>query len=183
MATRFRKYFKQCKGKRSEGDRYGKVVEKGIECDGKRSKVCPEGVPSLCGAWAIDYRELNGRWVSKVFPCINKTQAVELLEEIRGNIRRQIFGLPIKKQIPTLGEYAKIYLDLCKNEKENTFAAKKRAITPLICSLGEYQLDKITPFIIEKYRITRKEKDGVKDSSINIDIAILSHIYTVAIKR
>ncbi|MBM2834813.1 MAG: xerD 1 [Candidatus Brocadiaceae bacterium] len=34
----------------------------------------------------------------------------------------------------------------------------------------------------EGYRIDRKEKDRVKDSSINIDVAILSHIYTVAIK-
>lgn len=95
-----------------------------------------------------------------VFPGINKTQAVELLEEIRGNIRRQIFGLPTKKQTPTLGEYARIYLDLCKSEKENTVAAKKRAITVLTFSLGEYQLDKITPFIIEKYRINRKANNS-----------------------
>src|SRR3989304_8398117 len=55
-------------------------------------------------------------------------------------------------------------------------------VTTLTRYLGEYPLDKISPFIIEKYRINRKEKDGVKDSSINIDIAILSHIYSVAIK-
>ncbi|OHB34270.1 MAG: hypothetical protein A2Y09_02715 [Planctomycetes bacterium GWA2_39_15] len=47
---------------------------------------------------------------------------------------------------------------------------------------GDYPLDKITPFVIEKYRIDRKEKDKVKDSGINIDGAILSHIYTTAIK-
>ena len=182
MAVRFRKYFHQCKGKRTEGDRYGKVITNGIECEGKRSRVCPEGVPSPCGAWAIDYRELNGRWVSKVFPGINKTQATELLEEIKGNIRRQIFGLPIKRQIPTLGEYARIYLDLCKSEKENTFSMKRTAIKALTRYLGEYPLDKITPFIVERYRIERKEKDGVQDSSINIDFAILSHIFTVAIK-
>ena len=34
----------------------------------------------------------------------------------------------------------------------------------------------------EGYRIDRKEKDRVKDSSINIDISILSHVYTTAIK-
>ncbi|HHT9146526.1 MAG TPA: tyrosine-type recombinase/integrase, partial [Candidatus Wunengus sp. YC61] len=110
------------------------------------------------------------------------TQAVELLEEIRGNIRRQIFGLPIKRQIPTLGEYARIYLDLCKSEKENTFSMKRTAIKALTRYLGDYPLDKITPFIVERYRIERKEKDGVQDSSINIDFAILSHIFTVAIK-
>lgn len=62
MATRFRKYFKQYTGTRAKGDRYGKVIG-GIRCEGKRSsKVCPENVPSPCGAWAIDYRELDGRW-------------------------------------------------------------------------------------------------------------------------
>ncbi len=75
MAVRFRKYFHQCKGKRTEGDRYGKVVVKGVECEGKRGKYCPGGVPMPCGAWAIDYRELNGRWVSKVFPGINNTNS------------------------------------------------------------------------------------------------------------
>ncbi|GEM_PF-1362903 len=181
MAVRFRKYFPQCKGKRSEGDRHGKVVG-GIACEGRRGKHCPAGVPSPCGAWAVDYREFDGRWVSKVFPGINKTQAGELLEEIKSNIRRRIFGLPTKRKIPTLGEYALTYLELCRCEKETTFTMKRSCINALIRHIGDYPLDKITPFIIEKYRLERREKDGVKDSSINIDIAILSHIFTTAIK-
>jgi len=88
----------------------------------------------------------------------------------------------IKRQIPTLAEYAKTYLELSNSEKGNTLAVKKRAVNVLVEYLGAYSLDKITPFIIEKYRLERKEKDKVKDSSINIDIAILSHVYTVAIK-
>ncbi len=87
MGVRFRKYFPQCKGKRNAGDKYGKVVEKGIECEGKRGKHCPEGVSLPCGAWAIDYRETDGRWVSKVFPGISRTEARERLEDIRSNIK------------------------------------------------------------------------------------------------
>ncbi len=181
MAVRFRKYHPVCKGKRQAGDRYGKVVG-GIDCEGRRGKHCPEGVPSPCGVWAIDYREFDGRWVSKVFPGVNKTQAGELLEEIKSNIRRQIFGLPTKRKIPTLGEYALTYLELCRNEKQNTLTMKRSSTNALTRHIGVYSLDKITPFIIEKYRLERREKDGVKDSSINIDIAILSHIFTTAIK-
>ncbi|OHB98618.1 MAG: hypothetical protein A2Z57_13490 [Planctomycetes bacterium RIFCSPHIGHO2_12_39_6] len=55
-------------------------------------------------------------------------------------------------------------------------------VTTLTRYLGEYPLDRITPFIIEKYRVERKETDKVKNSSINIDVSILSHIYSVAIK-
>ncbi len=55
-------------------------------------------------------------------------------------------------------------------------------VTALTRYLGDYPLDKITPFIIKKYRLDRKSRDKVKDSSVNIDIAILSHIFTTAIK-
>ena len=181
MAIRWRKYHPACKGKRQAGDRYGKVVG-GVDCEGRRGKHCPEGVPSPCGVWAIDYREFDGRWGSKGFPGVNKTQAGELLEEIKSNIRRQIFGLPTKRKIPTLGEYALTYLELCRCEKETTFTMKRSCINALIRHIGDYSLDKITPFIIEKYRLTRKENDGIKDSSSNVDIAILSHIFTTAIK-
>jgi integrase len=91
-------------------------------------------------------------------------------------------NLPKRKVIPTLSAYGQTYLDFCKNDKENTYLLKLRMVNTLSRHLGEYPLDKITPFIIEKYRIERKETDKVKDSSINIDVSILSHIYSVAIK-
>src|SRR3990167_180878 len=40
----------------------------------------------------------------------------------------------------------------------------------------------ITPFLIEKYRNERKKMDMVKESSINCDIAILSHLFNTAMK-
>ncbi len=183
MAVRFRKYFKQCKGKRSEGDRHGKVIEKGVECDGKRSRFCPEGVPSPCGRWLIEFFDDHKQWVSLSFKDVrSKKDAERRLSMFIADRERGKLNLPKKKAIPALSEYGQTYLDFCKNDKENTYLLKLRMVTTLTRHLGEYPLDKITPFIIEKYRINRKEKDGVKDSSINIDIAILSHIYSVAIK-
>ena len=183
MAVRFRKYFKQCKGKRSEGDRYGKVVVRGVECEGKRSMVCPVGVPSPCGRWLLEFFDDHKQWVSLSFKDVrSKKDAERRLAMFISDRERGKLNLPKKKAIPTLSAYGQTYLDFCKNDKENTYLLKLRMVTTLTRYLGEYPLDKITPFIIEKYRINRKEKDGVKDSSINIDIAILSHIYTVAIK-
>jgi len=183
MAVRFRKYFKQCKGKRSGGDRYGKVIMKGIECEGKRSRVCPEGVPSPCGRWLIEFFDDHKQWVSLSFKDVrSKKDAERRLSMFIADRERGKLSLPKKKTIPTLSAYGQTYLDFCKNDKENTYLLKLRMVTTLTRHLGEYPLDKISPFIIEKYRINRKEKDGVKDSSINIDVSILSHIYTVAIK-
>ena len=183
MAIRFRKYFKQCKGKRAEGDRYGRVIEKGVECcEGKRSRLCPEGVPSPCGAWAIDFRHPDGRWVSKVYPEIKtKTEAEHYLSIIKTDILRGKFNLPCKKAIPTLKEYSKTYMEPHRGAKENTLAMKKRAINALVAVLGGYPLNKITSFITEKYRLERKEK-GIKNSSINLDVSILSNVFATAIK-
>ena len=183
MAVRFRKYFKQCKGKRSEGDRYGKVVVKGVECEGKRGRNCPKDVPSPCGRWLLEFFDDQKQWISLSFKDVrSKKDAEKRLSMYISDRERGKLNLPKKKATPTLSAYGKTYLDFCKNDKENTFLLKLRMVSTLTRYLGEYPIDKISQFIIEKYRIERKERDKVKDSSINIDIAILSHIYTVAIK-
>ncbi|MEK7733453.1 MAG: hypothetical protein AAB318_04525 [Planctomycetota bacterium] len=70
--------------------------------------------------------------------------------------RRGQLKLPKKKSIPPLAEYAKPYLELHKGAKENTLVMKRRAVGVLVRYLGDHPLDKITPFIVEKYRIQRK---------------------------
>ena len=131
LAVRYRKYFPQCKP---------------IPCNGRPNKrYCPSDRPKKsngefkdCGAWAIDYRELDGRWVSKIFPGINKTQAIELYEEIKSNIRRKMVGLPTIVKKPTFAEYAtETYLALCKNDKRNTFLLKRSATNSLVKHLVE----------------------------------------------
>jgi len=181
MGVRWKKYHPACKGKREPGDRYGKVAG-GIKCEGKRGKHCPEGV-SDCGAWAIEFRDSGGRWVSRIFPEISsKTVALEYLHTIKTDIRRGIFNLPTQKEIPTLSEYGKRYLELYKSAKETTRISKERAVNVLARYLGDYRLDKVTAFIVEKFRVERREKDLVKDSSINADVAILSSILSMAVK-
>ncbi|MCF6154869.1 MAG: hypothetical protein E3K36_06370 [Candidatus Brocadia sp.] len=81
MAIRFKQYFKECKP---------------IRCNGRKSKQCPEipkranGEYRTCGAWCVEYREIDGRWVSKIFPGINnKTLAQDRLEDIKARIRQE----------------------------------------------------------------------------------------------
>ncbi|MCR4318792.1 MAG: site-specific integrase [Candidatus Brocadiaceae bacterium] len=183
MAVRFRKYFSRCKGKRAEGDKYGRVIEGGVECEGKRGKHCPQGLPMLCGAWSIEFRDPNGRWVSKVYPEIrNRTEAVHFLSIIRTDILRKKFSLPCERAIPTLKEYTKRYLELCKNDKENTFIAKQRAVNILAALLGDYKLDKLNDVVVEKYIIKRQD-EGIKPGSINEDVSKLKHILSTACKE
>ena len=110
VAIRWKRYHSACKGKRSEGDRHGKVAQKGIDCKGRRGSRCPKGIPKDCGGWAFEYREIDGRWVSKIFPGICKTEANELYEEMRSNVRRGNGGITTDEESSNLAEYAKTYI-------------------------------------------------------------------------
>ena len=176
MAVRFRKYFKECKP---------------IACGGRKSKHCPSDRPRnklncqyrACGHWAVEFFDDTKQWQSLTFKNVRcRADAEKRLAMFISDRERGKLNLPKKKAIPTLSAYGQIYLDFCKNDKENTYLLKLRMVTTLTRYLGEYPLDRITPFIIEKYRVERKETDKVKNSSINIDVSILSHIYSVAIK-
>ena len=90
--------------------------------------------------------------------------------------------MPKKRVIPTLTEYSKTYLELYKTAKERTLASKKSLVSALVRHLGNYRLDRVTPFIIERFRIDCKEKDEVGEGMINNCVATLSHLFSMAIQ-
>jgi integrase len=174
MGVRYRKYFKECKP---------------VQCTGRRSRQCPEtprrssGDYKSCGVWCVEFFDDNKQWQSLTFKDIrNKSDAEKRLTLFISDRERGQLNLPRKKNIPSLKEYSETYLEHYKTAKENTLASKKRAVNALIEYLGDYRLDKITPFVIEKYRIDRKGKAAVKDGTINDDVTVLSHVFTTAIK-
>ncbi|MFO0795575.1 MAG: site-specific integrase [Candidatus Brocadiaceae bacterium] len=173
MAVRYRKYYNQCKA---------------VKCSGRRSKSCPEtprkvnGEYKTCGVWCIEFFDDNKQWQSLTFKDVrNKTDAEKRFALFISDRERGVLRLHRKKVVPTLTEYSNTYLDLHRIAKENTLAMRKRAVNVLREYLGNYRLNEITPFIIEKFRVQRKEKDQVKDSVINIDVQVLSHIFNTAI--
>ena len=175
MGVRYRKYFNGCKP---------------IQCTGRRGKQCPEtpkrasGEYKTCGTWCIEFFDDQKQWQSLTFKDIQcKTDAEKRLSLFISDRERGQLNLPKKRAVPTLGEYSKTYLELCRNGNENTSAMKQRGVNSLVKYLGDYQLDKITPFVVEKYRVNRKEKDKIKDGSLNIDIAILRHIFNTSVRE
>ncbi len=55
MAVRWKRYHPLCKGRREPGDRYGKVIHEGIECEGKRGSYCPEVLPEIVGRMLLSF--------------------------------------------------------------------------------------------------------------------------------
>jgi len=174
MAVRFRKYFKECKP---------------VQCTGRRSRQCPEtpkranGEYKTCGVWCLEFFDDRKEWKSLTFKDVTcKREAERRLVLFISDRERGKLQLPKKKVIPTLAEYSRTYIELYKGDKENTFVSRQRAINAMVRYLGDYPLDRITPFLIEKYRNERKKMDMVKESSINCDVAILSHLFNTAMK-
>lgn len=189
MAVRWRKYFKECKP---------------IACNGRNGKYCPSerpkrqnGTPKDCGVWCIEFFDDRKEWQSLTFKNIHcKTDAEKRLtcligfrEEARmgsteaeKRLTRIINRESEEKVKPTLAEYAKTYLDSCKNIPENTRLAKELSLKLWVKHLGSYPLNQVTPSLIDGVKALRREHDGVKEATVNLDIAILSHLFTKAIK-
>jgi len=77
--------------------------------------------------------------------------------------------------------YCEEYLESYKTDKENTRLTRVNAVRTIRKYLGNYKLDQITRFIIERFRINRKDNDSVKDSTINLEMSFLSHILNIAV--
>ncbi len=183
MGVRFRKYLS--KGKNGK---YSSIC-KDIDCKGKKGRHCPPNRPRnlngeyvKCGTWIVELFDGANRWQSIAYRDItNKRDAERRLALLVGDRERGMLRLPRRRNMPTLVEYCKQYLESAKNDKENTLYAKKRAVKTLTKHLGRYKIDRITKFIIEKYRIDRKNEDSVKDATLNLDVNILSNICKRAI--
>jgi Site-specific recombinase XerD len=174
MGVRYRKYLSGCKD---------------ISCKGKEGKHCPSDRPSnlngnykTCGAWVVELFDESSRWKTIAFRDVrNKRDAERRLAMLIGDRERGILKLPKKRNIPTLDMYCKEYLESYKADKENTRMTRGNAVRAITKYLGNYKLDKINKFIIEKYRIERKEKDSVSNVTINSQMKYLSHIFNTAV--
>lgn len=110
----------------------------------------------------VELFDENRRWQSRVYKDVrSKKDAEKRLALLLGDRERGRLSLPGKKTIPTLREYCNKYLELSRNDKENNLLRKKRAIRVINGFLGNYQLEKITGFIIERFRIDRNARDSV----------------------
>jgi integrase len=176
MGARYRKHFSSCKD---------------IKCKGKQGKHCPTEKPrrlngefKKCGAWIVELFDESGRWKARAFKDVkNKKDAETRFALLIGDRERGLLRLPKKTNVPTLAEYCMPFLENAKGGRENTYLCKKRVVKTLTKYLGNYKLDKITTFHIEKFRTDRTKADSVKNITINTDVDILSCILNRSVEE
>jgi integrase len=176
VGARHRKYFDLCKA---------------VNCNGKRGVHCPSDRPrrlngeyKKCGSWVVELFDESGRWKTIAYRDVtNKKDAEKRLALLIGDRERGLLRLPKKTNVPTLAEYCIPFLENAKSGRENTYLCKKRVVKTLTKYLGNYKLDRITAFHIEKFRNDRTKIDSVKNITINTDVDILSSILNRSIEE
>lgn len=129
--------------------------------------------------WYIEYR-VDGR---KVRECVgsSKKAAEKALAIRRAEILQGRYSLKRELKSPVLSDFAREYLEYSKaNKKESSFKRDITSLNQLLPVLGSNRLNKITPFMIERYKQERLKR--AKGATINRDLACLKRMFNLAIK-
>lgn len=117
----------------------------------------------------------------------SKRVAEEAYKSVMGDIAKGKYNLKRDKKSPMFEEYAEVYLEYSKANKRSY----ETDIT-MFKALGAFfkgcRLSKITPFLVEKYRIDRGRKlskiskKPISKSTIDRELATLKSLFNMAIR-
>jgi len=132
------------------------------------------------GCWFVDFRHNGIRLRRKVGP--SRKQADLALKKIQVEIAENKY-FDIKKENKTLfpvmaDEYIEKYSKPNKRSYKHDIYNLNAHLLP---AFKNYKLDRITPRMIEDYKIERTA-NGISPSKVNRELALLKHIYTKAIE-
>jgi integrase len=129
--------------------------------------------------WYIDYAvDGKRKWeaVGKVGE-VSKEDAKKLLAFRKTEILQGKFNASKPKIIPTFSEFAKEYLEFARGNKKS-WERDMYALRSLMPFLGSYKLTEISPILIEKYKLERKQ--AVSTRTVNIELALLRRMFNLA---
>ncbi len=112
-----------------------------------------------------------------------RTQCEEFIEVKRTEAREGRLSLPKgRKTHLTFRKAAADYLMCLEKTGGRNIEAKRRQLRLyLIPFFGDQRLNSITSFTVDRYK-RRRQATGAKNSSINRDLATLSHLFNSAIE-
>src|SRR3990167_1705910 len=128
--------------------------------------------------WAIFTIDYKQKWVK--IGKMSKTSAKEVLRKLEEDYEKKKFGLFDEKKI-SFEEYSKEYLEYSKSNKAvNSFKRDITSLKSLVSYFGNKALNRITPHLIEQYKIKRIEE--VAPRTVNIELRCLSHMFNKALE-
>ncbi len=135
--------------------------------------------------WYISYYFEGQKISESVSP--NKRFAEEAYKAVMGEIAKGKYNLKRDTKSPKFEDYAETYLEYSKANKRS-YKTDITMFKALSAFFKGYKLSKITPFLIEKYRIerskkvTRMSKKPIAKSTIDRELATLKAMFNMAIR-
>jgi integrase len=137
------------------------------------------GVYKRGNSWNIDFYYGGKRYTGSVGP-VSKSVAKEKLiirkrEVIQGEYKPRIIQIPF-------GRFSEQYLEYSRgNKRPKSSLRDQTSMKHLFKFFGNKMLSEVSPFLVEKYKIARKN-EGAKEATINRELACLRHMFNLAIK-
>ena len=125
----------------------------------------------------IDYYFQGRRLREKVGPSHRMAQLA--LAARLGEIAQGRFELKRSKTSPLFDDFARQYLQWAEGYKRS-WTRDRISIRAFSREYGNHRLSQITPWLIERFKRTRK--DQVSVASVNRDLAVLKHMFSMAIR-
>jgi integrase len=136
---------------------------------------------SPLGKWKAVIRKTGWPATSKTFR--TKRDAEDWARNTEDEMVRGVFINRADSHQLTLSAALDRYLsEITPTKRWTTAIREKRRAKTLKDRLGKYSLTALTPDVIAKYRDTRT-KEGQSTSSVRLELALLSHLYTTAIRE
>jgi len=110
----------------------------------------------------------------------NKDTAMDAAKAIEGDLVRGRFHLAQLKPGPPFERVAEQYAEWAKQNKRSWGKSDRFKQHALLTYFRGKPITALTPWLIEKYKLWRKER--VKPATINRELSILSHLFTKAIE-
>lgn len=130
-------------------------------------------------SWYIDFHYEGKRYTEKVGK-VSKSVAEEKLDIKRSEVIRGEWKPKVVKT--SFEKFKEQYLEFSKaNKKPKTSLRDTVSLKPLEGFFKGKLLSEINPFLIEKYKLKRKE-DGVTVRTINIELACLRYMFNMGLK-
>ena len=135
--------------------------------------------------WHISYY-FDGKQIREsVSP--NKRVAEEAYRAVMGEIAQGKYNLKSDTKSPRFEDYAKVYLTYSMSSKRS-YDSDVSTFKALSAFFEGYKLSKITPFLVEKFKIergkklSRMSKKPIAKSTINRELAILKAMFSMAVR-
>src|SRR6266704_2984921 len=130
-------------------------------------------------SWYYDFLYRGERYTGCIGP-VSKTVAKEIMAKKKAEAVEGRYELPSKKPSPLFEAMAEEYLRYYQaNRRPRSVERHQMAFQALKPFFAGHRLADISPFLIEKYKRSRKEQ-GRSEVTINRELAFLKNLFTMA---